>query len=150
MNRLEQISAISMLLLASIVVFGTSELTAWEDSAPGPRFMPLAVAGASALLASLLLLEVRSKNSLTPADWPDRAGAFRVILTTLAIWGFLLVAPWLGFVLGSAALVLFLLIVVTRCRLGPSLIVTVITAALIQGVFVSWLSVALPKGILGI
>jgi hypothetical protein len=40
--------------------------------------------------------------------------------------------------------------VVERRRVLPSLIVTVLTAALIHGVFVAWLNVQLPKGFLGL
>jgi hypothetical protein len=44
----------------------------------------------------------------------------------------------------------FLLLFVLRQRLGPSLATLVITAGLIYAIFVGWLGVPLPRGILGI
>jgi hypothetical protein len=150
MSRLEIVAAIIMLVLAAIMAAGTAELAAWEEVAPGPRFMPLGIAGLSALLAVLLILEARANREERPVEWPDRPGGVRVTLAIIGIVAFLLVTPWLGFVLGSAAFALFMLLVVIRRRLLPSLLTTVITAAMIQGIFISWLSIPLPKGVFGI
>jgi hypothetical protein len=88
--------------------------------------------------------------SLEPADWPGRSAFMRVVITTAALCVTLVLAPTLGFPVTVALLTFFVLTVVERRRLVPSLIVTALTTALIHGVFVAWLNVALPKGILGI
>jgi fructose-specific phosphotransferase system IIC component len=149
MRRLEQLAAIFMYLVSAVLVLGTRELPAWENSAPGPRFVPIAVAVVTVILASLLLLEARRRDPHEPADWPDRSGAIRVGLTILGICGFLALAPWMGFVAGSAIFALFMLLFVTRQRLLPSLFVTAVITGLIQGIFVSWLEIALPRGVFG-
>jgi hypothetical protein len=149
MKRLEQLTAILMYLIAAVLILGTGELPAWENAAPGPRFVPIAVAGVSVILASLLLMEARRSDPNTRAEWPDRSGVRRVGLTILGICGFLAVAPWTGFVVGSALFALFMLVVVTRQRLLPSVLVTAIITGLIQGIFISWLEIALPRGVFG-
>jgi putative tricarboxylic transport membrane protein len=49
----------------------------------------------------------------------------------------------------AALFMAFLLVVVQRRRLLPSLVTTAITAGLIWAVFVRWLGVRLPTGLAG-
>ena len=52
-------------------------------------------------------------------------------------------------VLAGSLLMLFMLLDVLRRPWLASIITTVLTTALIYGIFVLWLRVALPKGVLG-
>jgi hypothetical protein len=150
MKRLDFITAAAMLLLAVAVIYETGSLAYWDDITPGPRFMPLWISAATIVLSGLLVLEAVRTDSGTPADWPDAGGRRRVVLTALAIFGFVGLAPWLGFVAGAAVFVLVLLIGVLRKPFLPSALTAVVSAGIIQAVFVQWLSVALPKGVLGL
>jgi putative tricarboxylic transport membrane protein len=150
MRRLNIAAALVFLALSAIVVAGTWELAYWSDFAPGPAFAPVWVAAAGSVLALLLLLQEVRHPSHEPADLPPRAALTRVALTLAALALALFAAPRLGFVMTVAALTLFVLLVVERRRLVPSLIVTGLTAALVHGVFIAWLNVQLPKGPLGI
>jgi hypothetical protein len=150
MRRLDYAAAAVMLLLAGVIVFATQDLTFWDEFGPSTRFMPLWVAGVSALLAVLLILEAARRSPDAPVDWPDRRGARRVALTFAAICGFIAIVPWLGFVLATAVFVLVMLFGVERRPVLPALFTAAITALLIQAVFIWWLSIALPKGALGI
>lgn len=150
MKRLEQISAVCIILLAAAAIFGTSELAFLRGTAPGPRFMPLAVAAVSALLAALLFLDAARRPDDTPVEWPDREGRIRVALTAVAIVAFIAASPWLGLVVGSAVFVLVYLLTVLRRRIVPSVATAVVTALLIQGIFVSWLGTTLPRSVFGI
>ncbi len=149
MRRLEQLVAVSMYLISAVLVLGTTELPAWENAAPGPRFLPLAVAAVVVILASLLLIEARRRDPDAPAEWPDRPGIMRVGLTILGVIAYIAMAPWTGFVFGSALFTLFILLVVTRQKLLPSLLVTAIVTGLVQVIFISWLDIALPRGVFG-
>jgi len=149
MRRLENLVAIFMFLIAAILVLGTGELPVWENDAPGPRFLPLAVAIVVVILASFLLLEAKRRDPNILVEWPDRHGAVRVGLTILSVIAYIALAPWTGFVFGSALFTLFILLVVTRQKLLPSLFVTAIIAGLIQVIFISWLDIALPRGVFG-
>ena len=149
MKRLDIASAAVMLVLAALVVAGTPELDVWDDVGPGSRFMPVWVAGVTAVLSSLLVLEAR-RRAADPVDWPDRTGLRRVASTFAGIIAFVLAAPWLGFVVTTALFVVALLLIVERRPLLPSLVSGLVTAALIHAIFIAWLSIALPKGILGV
>ena len=151
MRRLEIQVAIGMLVLSAIAAFGTSTLAFWSknDFAPGPAFMPMLVAGAGAILSALLIAEAVLRPTDTPVDWPDRTGARRVLATTIALWAFIALLPWLGVLISTALLLLTMLIAIANRPLLPSLATTIVTAGLIQIVFVVWLNVQLPKGVLG-
>jgi hypothetical protein len=143
-------TALVFLALSAAVAAGTWHLPYWSDFAPGPAFATIWTAAAASVLALLLLVQERRAPSEEPGDWPDRPAWMRVVLTAVALCLTLVLAPTLGFPVSVALLTLFVLTVVERRRIVPSLVVTALTAALIHGVFVAWLSVALPKGILGI
>jgi hypothetical protein len=150
MKRLDFITAAAMLLLAAAVIYETGSLTYWDEITPGSRFMPFWISVGTIVLSGLLVVEAIRKDSREPADWPDAAGGTRVVLTMLAIFGFVALAPVLGFVAGAAAFVLVMLLGVLRRPILPSAFTAVVAAGIIHGVFVQWLSVALPKGILGL
>ena len=150
MKRLDYAAAAVMLLLAGVIVLATQDLTFWDDFGPSTRFMPLWVAGVSALLAVLLIVEAARRSSDAPVDWPDRLGIRRVALTFAAIVGFIAIVPWLGFVLATAVFVLVMLVGVERRPVLPALLTAAITTLLIQAVFIWWLSISLPKGALGV
>jgi hypothetical protein len=145
MRRLDIITSIVMLGLSAIVIAAMSGYAYWSDYAPGPAFMPYLVAG-SGILLSLLLLLSALRGDEEPADWPDAIGARRVLYTAAGLVLFVAALPFLGFALSGIAFMLVLLLGVLRRRLVPSLATTALTVALIQGIFVQWLSVRLPTG----
>ena len=71
--------------------------------------------------------------------------ALSISLNKAAVLGFV------TYILGAAVLfMLFLLLLVLRRPLAPSLLTTAITGALVYGIFSAWLGIAFPKGIFGI
>lgn len=150
MKRLELITAAIFLALSIIVVVNTSNLAYWEEVSPGNRFMPLWVAGVSALLALLLLVEASRRKSPGEVEWPDRPGWVRVVSTLAAIIGFAMIVELLGFVVGTGLFILVVLLGVLRRPVVPSALATAITVGIIYGVFIAWLSIPLPRGVFGI
>ena len=150
MKRLELITATVFLALSLLIVVNTGHLASWEEVSPGTRFMPLWVAGASALLALLLFLEASRRTSPGEVDWPNRPGWFRVVSTLAAIIAFAMIVDLLGFIVGTILFILVLLLGVLRRPIVPSALATAITVGIIYGVFISWLSIPLPKGVFGI
>jgi putative tricarboxylic transport membrane protein len=148
MKRLDIAAALILLALSGLVAAGTSHLPYWSDFAPGPAFASMWVAGTVALIAVLLLARALRAEP-EPADWPDRDGAGRVLLTLAALWLLAALLPWLGFVAAATLFLLAMLLVVQRRRLGPSLLATFITVAGAQAIFGLWLQIDLPKGPLG-
>ncbi len=148
MKRVDIATALIMLGLCAVVIVGMSGFAFWSDFAPGPSFGPYLIAGAGILLSFLLLIEaIREEDR--PADWPDAIGRHRVLFTVVGLVLFAAALPYLGFMTSSVVFMLVLMVVVLRRKLWPSLATTAVTVALIQGIFVQWLSVRLPIGPLG-
>ena len=156
MRRVDLGVAAGALALAVLVAGSTASLPFWADYAPGPAFVPMGVALAGAVLALLLAADAlrRAEASAgedgTVADLPDRDGARRVALTFGCLLLFGLLAVPLGFVGTAGLFMLAVLVPVLRQAILPSLIATGLTVGLIWGVFVAWLGIALPKGVLGL
>jgi len=148
MKRLDIATAVIMLALCGVVIAGMTGYAFWSDYAPGPSFGPYLIAGAGILLSLLLLIEAIREDD-RPADWPDSMGRSRVVFTTAGLVLFAAALPWLGFLISAVVFMIVLLVVVLRRALWPSLLTTLVTIGLIQGIFVQWLNVRLPTGPLG-
>ena len=142
------VPALLMLVLSAAIAFDTRSLSFWADTTPGPAFLPVWLAVAGVVLVVLRLVEAR--RSRTAIDWPDTAALVRVAMILGGLVAVPLVSPLLGLVPALALFVAFLLLVVLRQRLWPSLATLAVTSGLVYAIFVGWLGVPLPKGILGI
>lgn len=149
MRASDVVPAIVLLALSATAVLGTWRLGYWSEFTPGPAFLPFWAAGAGALLSALRLAEARRLGDGAAVEWPSRAALTRVALAFAGLVAFAVVAPVLGMLSTAALFMAFLLIVVQRRRLAPSLATTAITAGLIYAVFVRWLGVRLPTGLTG-
>jgi hypothetical protein len=134
-----------MIALSGAIILGTSGLSYWSGVTPGPRFLPVWLAGAGLAVALAFLVAVRRGEAGGALDLPDASAAVRVGLVVLAMVSLPLTAPVVGMVTSVALLVAFLLLVVLRQRLVPSLATTAIIAVGVDLVFVRWLRVPLPS-----
>ena len=150
MKTADILSAVVMFVLSGVVFLTTRDLPYWADFAPGSGFAPLWVAMTGAVLAIALLVGALRRQDDPPADWPDRTGWRRVLLTAAGLWAVIVLAPILGLMSTAVIFMLFLLLAVERRRLWPSLFTTAVTTALVYGVFSAWLGIAFPKGVIGI
>lgn len=148
--RLGDLVPASLLLVLSAAVFFDTRHLEFFDGIPGPAFLPVWLAVAGCVLFVLRLLEARRLPAGSNADWPDRLGLRRVILTFAGLVVIPLVAPFIGMLAAIVLFMAFLLVVVLRQRVAPSLLTIAITGGAVYGIFVLWLGVALPKGLLGI
>jgi len=149
MRASDVVPATLMLALCAAIAFDTRRLSFWDETTPGPAFLPVWLAIAGAVLFLLRLAEARRARA-APPQWPDAAASGRIAKIFGAIVAVPLLAPWLGLIPALALLVLFVVWFVLRQRLGPSLVTTAITTGLIYLVFVVWLGVALPKSPFGL
>jgi len=150
MRTADIVSAVIMLILSGAVLMATRDLPYWSDFAPGSAFAPFWVAATGAVLSVALLVGALRRESGPPVDWPDRAAFQRVVLTAAGLWAVVVLAPVLGLISTAVLFMLFLLLAVQRRRVLPSLLTTAITTALVYGVFVAWLGIAFPKGLMGV
>lgn len=141
---LAALPALFLLALSALVWFATSELRLWRGVTPGPRFFPMLLAIAGALIAVLLLLGQWRGRDEAALDLPDAQGARQVAITIAALVALAAGSPLIGMVPMVALFVLAMLLPVLRQRLVPSLAATAIVALGLQFIFVTWLDVALP------
>lgn len=148
-----------------------------EDGRIAAGFLPVLVGGAMALFALLdvvgsfrtsekesTLLEtaqVEAVETLEPAitdpqsdlDIYGRTSKQRdrmLLMVIGIILATVLLVPILGFLLAFALMLIVIAVVVERRRLLPSILVSAIALAAAYGIFVMFLRVPLPTGILGI
>jgi putative tricarboxylic transport membrane protein len=150
MRMSDVVPALLMLALSAAIAFDTRSLSFWADTTPGPAFLPVWLAVAGVVLFVLRLAEARRAGGGEPFRWPERAASRRVALLSAGLVAVPLLAPLLGLVVALAAFVAFLVLVVLRQPLWPSLATVVVTLGLVYAIFVGWLGVPLPKGMLGI
>jgi hypothetical protein len=150
MRMSDVVPALLMLVLAAAIAFDTRGLSFWADTTPGPAFLPVWLAIAGAVLFVLRLAEARRAGGSVPFQWPDRAALRRVAMVFAGLIAVPLFTPLLGLVLALAAVVAFLVLVVLRRALWPSLVTVAVTVGLVYAIFVGWLGVPLPRGVLGI
>lgn len=150
MKAVDIVTALIVLALSVAVMISTHQLDYWADFAPGSAFAPFWVGVAGIVLSLLLLVTTLRRDQHEPHGFPDRHGFLRVVEVAAALWIMLLAVPVLGLILSGVALCLFLLLAVERRPLIPSLATTAITVGIVYGVFVAWLGISLPQGVLGI
>ena len=148
MKKSDVVPALLMLVLSAAIAFDTRSLSFWHDTTPGPAFLPVWLAVAGAVLFVLRLVEARRSREVIA--WPDRAALVRIVVIFGALALVPLVSPLVGLVLALALFIAFLLLAVLRQPLWPSLAAVSITIGLVYAIFVGWLGVPLPKGLIGI
>lgn len=143
--------ALAMLLLYAGLLIAGIDLVYWDGYAPASGFAPVWVAISGLMLATLMLFDIGAEA--VPDDgtiFPSREEFQRVLMATASLWLFVVLAPFLGMIPTALALMLFLLLVVLRRALVPSLLTAATTTVLVYLVFIAWLNVQLPRGIFGI
>ena len=140
-------------LLAFAVAFSAGALKSyswWDPGGPGSAFVPFWLGLVMALLASMML--VRSLKEKDPgAAWLPRGEGLRDMLVVLgATVAFVALLNVLGMVIGTALYLLFLMRYLGRHRWWVTIAVAASAAGFNWLVFVHWLHVPMPEGMLWI
>ena len=141
---------ISGAVLAALGVYVFMEASGWSymsEDGPGPGFFP-AWYGIAMVVLSLALIVTAVRKAQTPeaVDW---RAVGRALGTWLAFAVCAALMPWLGFLLGFAALSFFMVVVLFRQSVLRAGAVAICAAAGFYLVFSLALSVQLPVGWLG-
>jgi putative tricarboxylic transport membrane protein len=139
------------LLLAFAVAFSVGALKQyqwWGSGGPGPAFMPFWLGLVMALLALGMLL--RSLKQKDPgAAWLPRGEGLRDMLVVLAATvAFIALLNVTGMVIGTALYLAFLVRYLGKHRWWVTLAVALAAAGFNWLVFVHWLRVPMPEGML--
>lgn len=151
MQRVYRIAGLALLALAAAVVYGALQLRYYTSLGPGPGFFSFWIGIVLGLLA-LVMIAQTFRQSPEPLAWdfvPDRAGFIRIGLVLLSLLIAALFLERIGFFL--TMLVVYMLLL--RGLGGYRLLTTAVAAVLVSFgtyyVFVKWLNVPLPSGVLG-
>jgi putative tricarboxylic transport membrane protein len=141
------------LLLAFSVAFSAGALTQyqwWGSGGPGPAFMPFWLGLVMAALSlGLLIRSVKDRNP--GAAWFPRGGGLRDMLVVLAATiAFVALLNITGMVIGTALYLAFLIRYLGRHRWWATLAIAIGAAFFNWLVFVRWLRVPFPEGVLWI
>ena len=141
------------LLLAFSVAFSAGALKYyqwWGPGGPGPAFMPFWLGLVMACLASMLLF--RSLKQENPGEaWLPRGEGLRQMLVVLGVTAaFIALMNVLGMVIGTAVYLGVLVRFLGRHRWWVTGAVALAAAGVNWLVFVHWLRVPMPEGMLWI
>ena len=141
------------LLLAFAVAFSAGALRQyawWDPSGPGPAFVPFWLGLVMAILAAMML--ARSIRERNPGEaWLPRGEGLRDLLVVLAATvAFVALLNVTGMVIGTALYLLALVHYLGRHRWWVTGAVAVAAAGFNWLVFVRWLRVPMPEGMLWI
>jgi hypothetical protein len=141
------------LLLAFSVAFSAGALKNyqwWGSGGPGSAFMPFWLGLVMALLALMLLFK-NLRASDPGSEWLPRGEGLRDMLVVLAVTvAFVALLNVLGMVIGTALYLLVLVRYLGRHRWWVTVAIALAAAGCNWLVFVHWLRVPMPEGMLWI
>ena len=151
MRNADRITA--ALLLAFAVAFSAGALKQyqwWGSGGPGPAFLPFWLGLVMAILAlTMLTRSLREKNA--GAAWLPRGEGLRDMLVVLAVTvAFVALLNVTGMIIGTALYLLVLVRFLGRHRWRVTVAIAAAAAGFNWLVFVHWLRVPMPQGMLWI
>jgi hypothetical protein len=137
-----------IVLAVSVAYLAGSLAFPWGSAArPGPGFFPVAVGVFLCAIALTFVFAPRVIRTATLPETMPSGARTRVMATTLALVGFTLLMPWVGF-----PVVAFLFAAILLKRLGgggwtAAVIAALVSAGLSYYLFAVLLAVPLPRGV---
>ena len=147
MRLADLIGGVVVLILGLAVVFFSLQLTYYSEYGPGPGFLPLWLGVVLIGCAIFVIINVLKKH--------DKIGTFLKPRTKLGlhvliiIFITLLLLPFLGFSIGLALFVGITMRIMGKHRWVSCSLTAVVTAICIHLIFISWLTIPLPQGLIG-
>jgi hypothetical protein len=138
----------AVLLLLASVAFAAGALkhySWWGPGGPGSAFLPFWLG----LIMVALALSLLVRRALAPTDWLPRGEGLRDMLVVLGVTvAFVALLSVTGMVIGTALYLLVLVRYLGRHPWWMTLAIAVAAAGFNWLVFVHWLRVPMPEGIL--
>ena len=150
MNKTEATAGTLVAALGLLLLVNARRLEYMVEEVPGPGFLPLwlgiGILACGAILALKALRPARSHAQRI--EWPERPGWVQIAVMIGGLGVGLYVLEPLGFLI-TASLFIAALMVSLGVRSWPKLIgVPILAAVVLHLVFVVWLGVPLPMGLL--
>lgn len=147
MRIADLIGGVVVLLLGVAVIYFSSQLEYYSEFGPGPGFLPLWVGIIITACAIYVIIKLLTKHSKTGEFFKPRTKLGLQILITIIIT--FLVLPLLGFSIGLALFIGVTMRMMGKHRWVPCGLTAIVTAIGIRLIFISWLTIPLPRGLIG-
>jgi hypothetical protein len=147
MRTADLIGGVIVLLLGLTVIYFSSQLEYYSEYGPGPGFLPLWVGIIIAGCAIYVIVDVLKKHHKIGTFFKPRTKLGLHVLVIIFITFLLL--PLLGFSIGLALFVGITMRIMGKHRWLSCSLTAVVTAICIHLVFISWLTIPLPQGLIG-
>jgi putative tricarboxylic transport membrane protein len=151
-NKAEAIAGALVFGTGLLLLFYASRLEYTVENVPGPGFLPLWL-GIGIVITGVILTAKAFRPALVHAErieWPQRPGWIQIAVMLGSLAAALYVLEPLGFLL-TASLFIACLMFSLGVRAWPKLIgVPIVAAVVLHLVFVVWLGVPLPMGVLSL
>lgn len=141
------IGGVFVLILGLAVVFFSLQLTYYSEFGPGPGFLPLWVGIIISACAIYVVIDLLRKQGGREVFFKLRTRLGLQIFITIIITFLLL--PLLGFAIGLAFFIGVTMRMMGKHRWVPCALTAIITAIGIHFIFISWLTIPLPRGLIG-
>jgi putative tricarboxylic transport membrane protein len=142
-------AAILLALAVAYTATAVGRYTYWTATGPGAGFFPFWLGLVLALLSSLMLVSAVRQPDAGAAWLPTGHGAARFVVVVVVTGLFIALLPLLGMVLGTALFLGVLLRMLEGHSWRATLAVAVGAAVANWALFVQWLKVPFPVGVLG-
>ncbi len=147
MRLADLIGGVFVLIFGLAVVFFSSQLTYYSEFGPGPGFLPLWVGIIITACAIYVIIDLLKKHGGTGEFFRLRTRLGLQIFITIIITFLLL--PLLGFSIGLALFIGVTMRMMGKHRWVLCGLTAIVTAIGIRFIFISWLTIPLPRGLIG-
>lgn len=144
MRKATWVAGLVLLALAAYVIISAMGFPSSMDGSPGPGVFPIIVSVALIGLVLLMLLENRSNTDNKPIVDLKSSDFHRVLLVTGGIVVYVLLLPYLGFLIATPLGLFASMILLGRDKILTKLITAGVTTFLLYGSFHLLLQVPLP------
>ncbi len=146
-RRIDQISGLIWLMVGIFVIVESRDLLYTDEFGPGPGFFPFWLGLAVALLGvGLLLHKTFHREDEERISFSGKHAALQMILVMASFFVFVFLISKTGFYLAAGLLFLVLLWVVEKKGWKLSLIIAILAALAVWGIFGVALKIELPRG----
>jgi hypothetical protein len=149
MRRADRVSGFLLLVFGAGFAAGARQYPYWTSTGPGSGFLPFWLGLVMAGLAAALLVSAARRPDPGEAWLPEGGGFVRLIVVVLATVIFVWLLPILGMTLATFLFLVTILRFLERHTWLATVGVALATSAANWLVFMYWLSVPFPVGILG-
>ncbi len=147
MRLADLIGGVFVLILGFAVIFFSSQLTYYSEFGPGPGFLPLWVGIVISACGIYVVIDLLRKQGKTGEFFKPRTRLGLEILIAIIITFLLL--PLVGFAIGLALFIGVTMRVMGKHRWALCGLTAIVTAIGIHFIFISWLTIPLPQGLIG-